>query len=83
MHDEDDSIHNEDESSEKVHITEAETYTDNGDQNNVKDNKLITTNFEVKVVNRKSKDSEPIQQINKQKFLELILELIKVVMRLY
>ena len=38
MHDEDDSIHNEDESSEKVHITEAETYTDNGDQNDVKDN---------------------------------------------
>ena len=55
MHDEDDSIQDEDDSPEHENITENETYQDNGEQNNVQDNKLLTTNFEVKVENQKVK----------------------------
>ena len=53
MHDEVDSIYDEAESSEEEHVTEIQPYTDNGEQNNKQDNKLLTTNFEVKVENRK------------------------------
>ena len=51
IHDEDDSIHGEDESSEGENVTDIETYTDNGEQDNVQEDKLPTTNFEVKVEN--------------------------------
>ena len=53
MHDEDDSTYHEHDSSENENITETETYTDNGEQNNIQDNKLLTANFEVKVENFK------------------------------
>ena len=49
MHDEDDSIHGEDDSSEDENVAEIGTYEDNGEQNNGKEDKLLTTNFEVKV----------------------------------
>ena len=35
------------------HVTEIELPKENGEQNNAKENKLLTTNFEVKVENRK------------------------------
>ena len=80
MHDEDDSIQDEDDSPEHENITENETYQDNGEQNNVEDNKLLTTNFEVKVENQKvewlitySKD----QKIKRYSNLRLILEITK------
>ena len=34
-------------------MTEIETYKDNGEQNNERENKLLTTKFELKVENRK------------------------------
>ena len=51
MHDEHDSIYDKDESSEKENVTDIETYRNNGEANNVHENKLLTTNFEVKVKN--------------------------------
>ena len=57
MHDEDDSIHDEDESSEEEDVTEIKTHADNGEQTNIQDNKLLTTNFEAKVENQKLKSS--------------------------
>ena len=51
MHDEDDSIHDEHDSSEDENVTEIQTYEDNGEQNNVQENRLLTTNSEVKVKN--------------------------------
>ena len=38
-------------SSEDEHVTEIEPYTVNGEQNNGKENKFLTTNFEVKMEN--------------------------------
>ena len=52
MHDEDESIYDEDESSEEEHVNEIQPYKENGEQNNVQENKLLTANFEVKVENR-------------------------------
>ena len=49
MHDADDSTHDEDDSLEDENVTRIETYADNAEQNNEQENKLITTNFEVKV----------------------------------
>ena len=49
----DTTIH-EDESSEEENVTEIEIPTNNGEQNNVQDNKLLTTNFEIKVENQKA-----------------------------
>ena len=40
IHNEDDSIHDEDESSNEEHVTEIETHTDNGERNNIQENKL-------------------------------------------
>ena len=51
MHDEDDSIHDEDDSSEEEHLPETEPPPNNGEQNKVQDNKLLTINFEAKVEN--------------------------------
>ena len=53
IHDEDDSIHEEDESSEEENMNEIETCENNGEQNNIQEDKLLTTNFEVKVENQK------------------------------
>ena len=60
MHDQDDSIHDEehlseleDDTSEQNSVNEIQPYTENWKQNNEQDNKLLTTNFEVKVENRK------------------------------
>ena len=57
MHDEDNSSEPEDDSSEENSKNEIETHTNNGEQNNIQDNKLLSTNFEVKVENRKLKGS--------------------------
>ena len=53
MHDEDYSIYDEDESSEEENEDEIQTNENNGEQNNIQDNKLLTTNFEIKVDNQK------------------------------
>ena len=53
-HDEDNSSETEDDSSEDENVYEIETHTENGEQNNIQENKLLTTNFEVKVENRKA-----------------------------
>ena len=60
MHDQDDTVHDEnnssepeDDSSEDNSVNEILPYTHNGEQNNIQDNKLLTTNFDVKVENRK------------------------------
>ena len=60
MHDEDNSIHDQENSSEDENDTsdensviEIETPINNGDQNSIHENKLLTTNFEVKVENGK------------------------------
>ena len=41
--------HDEDDSSQDENVIEIEPHTVNGEQNNAQDNKLLTTNFEVKV----------------------------------
>ena len=51
-HDEENASEDEDDTSEEENITETPTYETNGEQN-VQDNTLLTTNFEVKVENRK------------------------------
>ena len=51
-HDEDNSSEAEDDTPEDENVTEMQTYENNG-ENNVQDNKLLSTNFEVKVENRK------------------------------
>ena len=45
------SIPNEVDSHTAKHMTEIELSKENGEQNNAKDNKLLTTNFEVQVEN--------------------------------
>ena len=42
------TTHDEDDLSEDEHVTETEPHTVNGEQNNGKENKLLTTNFQVK-----------------------------------
>ena len=46
------TIHDEENSSEAENVTEMQTYENNGEQNK-QEEKLLTTNFEVKVKNRK------------------------------
>ena len=50
-HDEENSSEAQDDTSEDENITEMQTYENNGEQNNAKEDKLLTTNFEVKVEN--------------------------------
>ena len=57
IHDEDNSSELEDNSSEENSVNEIQPCTKNGEQYNEQDNKLLTTNFEVKVENRKLKGS--------------------------
>ena len=45
------SIPNEVDSHTVKHVTEIELPKENGEQNNAKEDKLLTTNFEVKVEN--------------------------------
>ena len=45
------SIPNEVDSHTVTHVTEIELLKENGERNNVKEDKLLTTNFEVKVEN--------------------------------
>ena len=47
------SKHDENNTSENKSVTEIEPPKENGEQNNGKDNKLLTTNFEVKMENQK------------------------------
>ena len=54
IHDEENSSEAEDDTSEDENATETQTYGNNGEQNK-QENKLLTTNFEVKVENRKVK----------------------------
>ena len=51
-HDEENVSETEDDTSEDENVTEMQTYENNGEQNKQED-KLLTTNFEVKVENRK------------------------------
>ena len=51
-HDEENSSETEDDTSEDENIIEMQTYENNGEQNK-QENTLLTTNFEVKVKNRK------------------------------
>ena len=53
MHDEDDSTCDEDDLSKEEDVIEIETSTMNGEQNNGKENKLLTINFQVEIENRK------------------------------
>ena len=49
-------IHDEDDSSaesEEENMNEMQTYENNGEQNNAQEDKVLTTNFELKVENRK------------------------------
>ena len=57
LHDVDKSSEPEDDSSEENSVNEIQPHTENGEQNNIQEDKLLTTNFEVKVENRKLKGS--------------------------
>ena len=52
-HDEESSSVDRDDTSEGENVAEMQTYENNGKQNNAQEDKLLTTNFEVKVENRK------------------------------
>ena len=52
IHDEEDSLEAEDDTSEVQKLKEMQTYRNNGEQNK-QEQELLTTNFEVKVENRK------------------------------
>ena len=52
-HDEENSSEAKDDTSENENVAEMQTYENNGEQNNTQENKLLTTNFEVKVENQK------------------------------
>ena len=52
IHDEENSSEAEDDKSEEQNLNQMQTYENNGEQNKQED-KLLTTNFEVKVKNRK------------------------------
>ena len=56
IHDEENSSEAEDETSEDENVTEMQTYGNNGEQTK-QEKKLLTTNFEVKVKNRKVEGS--------------------------
>ena len=56
IHDEENSSGSEDDTQEDENVTETQTYENNGEQNK-QEEKLLTTNFEVKVKNRKLKGS--------------------------
>ena len=51
------TTHDETDSSEDEHVAEIVPYKENGEQKNGKDNKVLTTNFEVKIENQKLKCS--------------------------
>ena len=51
------STHDENDPFEDDDITEIESMKENGEQDNGKQDKLLTTNFEVQVENRKFKGS--------------------------
>ena len=51
-HDQQNVSETEDDTSEEENVTEIQTYENNGEQNKPEE-KLLTTNFEVKVENRK------------------------------
>ena len=55
MHDEDDSIRDEDDSSEDANVTEIETYKDNGEKNIEKEDKLLLPTLTSKLIIEKSK----------------------------
>ena len=57
MHDEDNSPEPQDDSSEENSVNEIQPHTEIGEQNSEQDNKLLTTNFEVKVGNQKVEGS--------------------------
>ena len=51
-HDEQNVLETEDDTSDEENVTKMQTYENNGEQNK-QEAKLLTTNFEVKVENRK------------------------------
>ena len=51
------STHDEDNTSEDNAVSEFEPIKENGEQNIGKENKLLSTKFQVKIENRKLKDS--------------------------
>ena len=76
IHDEENSSEAEDDTSEEQNLNELQTYENNGEQNKQQD-KLLTTNFEVKVKTEKLKGSKPVQLTNRYSNLRSILELTK------
>ena len=52
-HDEENSSEAEDDTSEDENMNEMQTYDNNGERNNAQEEQLLSTNFEVKVENRK------------------------------
>ena len=53
IYDEENSSEDQNDTSEKENLNETQIYENNGEQNNAQEEKLLTTNFEVKVENRK------------------------------
>ena len=53
MHDEENSSENGNDTSGENSVNAIQPCTENGDENNVQENELLTTNFEVKVENKK------------------------------
>ena len=49
--------HDEDDTSEENSVAEIRPHTMNGEQNNLRENKFLTTNFGVKIKNQKLKCS--------------------------
>ena len=62
-HDEENVSEAEDDTSDEENVIEMQTYENNGEQNK-QEEKLLTTNFEVKVKNRKVEGLIPTQLIN-------------------
>ena len=56
-HDEENPSEPEDDTSDENSVSEIETYENNGEQNNEQEDRLLTTNFEVKVEDQKLKGS--------------------------
>ena len=71
------SIQNEVNSHTVKHVTEIELPKENGEQNNAKEDKLLTSNFEEKWRTEKLKSSYPIHLSNKLSNSRLILEITK------
>ena len=66
-------IHHEDDSSDDKSVIDIEPPKENGEQEIGKQDKLLTTKFQIEIENRKVKGLKPIQLINKYSNSRLIL----------